>query len=257
MVVNHMFKYIYFIITVFCIFFNAICYAAQTSAILQHTSVIGTDINPTVDGGIISSTDDLPVYHPQIIKFTSVRMPEVMLSKNMQSINESTQPFNDNWATSEKVSRIFDNAIQSGKLQFILQQSKNLNLPASVVIIPLVESNYKDNAISPKGAVGTWQLMPSTAIEYGLNPSQRIQFVPETNAALMLLRNLHQQFGNWELAFAAYNAGSARIINALKKNPNATTIDELNIPTETKNYVASIHQINDVLTNLNPNFLHT
>lgn len=89
--------------------------------------------------------------------------------------------------------------------------------------------------------------MPNTAMEYGLNPQDRTNFIPETNAALMLLKNLHQHFGNWDLAFAAYNAGTSRVDKALKNNPSANSIDELNLPLETKKYVSSIHLITDLL----------
>ena len=254
-----MFKNIHFFITVWCIFINTICDAAQTSAVLQHTNVIGTDISPTIDGGIINSTDNIPIYHAPIAPIQINIKPEekanfhLLPAPIINSSNEMRTSFNDDWATSTKVNHILDNAIQAGKLQFILQQSKSLNLPASVALVPIVESSYKDTAVSNKGAVGIWQLMPSTAKEYGLDPSQRTSFIPETKAALLLLKKLHQQFGNWELAFAAYNAGSTRVTRALNENPHAASINELNLPIETKTYVSNIYRINNFLINSSTN----
>jgi len=58
---------------------------------------------------------------------------------------------------------------------------------------------------------------------------------------------LHQQFGSWALAFAAYNAGSKRVELALRKNPKARSIKDLDLPKETKQYVSRIMSINKKL----------
>lgn len=208
----------------------------------EHTSVIGTINNPTIDGGIINNTDNIPVYHPAInlpliVKTNNNNQPRTLSITNNTKINPNSGSFNDNWANSDRIRNILEDATKTQKLQYVLQQSKILKLPASVALVPIVESAYQDKAISSKGAVGAWQLMPNTAKEYGLNPYDRSNFVFETNAALTLLKNLHQKFGNWELAFAAYNAGSQRVFKALKKYPNAASIEDLNLPNETKNYV--------------------
>lgn len=220
----------------------------------QHTSIVGTIDNPTIDGGVISSTDEIPIYHETSTINSNIsqdKLPSNIVSTDDKTPSQNHQILNDNWATSERIKLVLENAIKAGKLQFVLKQSSNLNLPASVALVPIVESEYKDNAISNKGAVGSWQLMPNTAMEYGLNPQDRTNFIPETNAALMLLKNLHQHFGNWDLAFAAYNAGTSRVDKALKNNPSANSIDELNLPPETKKYVSTIHQITYLLINSN------
>jgi hypothetical protein len=261
-----MFKYSLLTILLILMYGNEDSYAAVTSLspiqnakpivnYWKHTSLIGTVTTPTVDGGIINSTENIPIYHVPIALIPlSINSQE---DKPLHSLsvpiinfdNETTTSFNDNWATSDKIESILDNVAKTQKLHFVLQQSKILKLPASVALVPIVESAYREKAISNKGAIGVWQLMPRTAMEYGLDPAQRSNFIPETKAALLLLKNLHQQFGNWELAFAAYNAGSARVNKALNENPHATTINELNLPTETKNYVASIYRINNLLIN--------
>ena len=69
-----------------------------------------------------------------------------------------------------------------------------------------VESNYQANALSPKGAMGLMQLMPSVAKQYALdNP-----FDPAKNldAGIRHLRTLLDRFPqDTKLALAAYNAG--------------------------------------------------
>ena len=72
-----------------------------------------------------------------------------------------------------------------------------------MALVPIVESNYNRNAVSPKGAGGAWQLMPKTAGDYGLSSNQRFDFTSSTGVAIQLLNDLYQQFGNWALVFAA------------------------------------------------------
>ena len=69
-----------------------------------------------------------------------------------------------------------------------------------------VESNYEPRAVSPKGAMGLMQLMPSVAQQYSVadpfNPDENL------DAGLRHLRGLLDRFrNNVQVALAAYNAG--------------------------------------------------
>ena len=86
--------------------------------------------------------------------------------------------------------------------------------------------------------------MPSTAKDYGLPINERFLFKAETDVALKILQDLHHEFSNWSLAFAAYNAGAQRVKNALQKNPQAATVEELDLPQETKTYVQRMIGLN-------------
>lgn len=156
----------------------------------------------------------------------------------------------DSWASDPKLERVLKQAASEGKLSYVLDQAKKANVPASVAIVPMVESNYNKTAVSPKGAGGAWQLMPGTAGDYGLSSSERFNFTSSTNVAIQILDSLHQKFGNWALAFAAYNCGDQCVVNALKKNPHAKDIDELSLPKETKQYVHKIIQLNQLIAGL-------
>lgn len=114
----------------------------------------------------------------------------------------------DSWAKDPQVEKVLKQAASDGKLSYVLEQAKKANVPASVAIVPIVESHYNKNAISPVGAGGAWQLMPGTANDYGLSSADRFDFNSSTTVAIQILNDLHQEFGNWALAFAAYNCGS-------------------------------------------------
>jgi hypothetical protein len=99
------------------------------------------------------------------------------------------------------------------------------------------ESNFQPDAVSPAGARGIAQFMPSTAAERGLvNPFDPEAAIPK---AAELLADLKQRFGNLGLAAAAYNAGPARVASWL------AGVGEL--PLETRDYVLIItrHQVED------------
>lgn len=215
---------------------------------LQHTAQIGTPEQPTFDGGIINAADGILVMPVE----EEPAMPVKRISKKSEHINQipfktKTMPLDDTWATAPQIFHILNRAIKEGKLSPILKETDSLGLPAGAALLPMIESHYQENAVSPKGAAGMWQLMPGLARDYGLTYQQRFDTHASTPVALAYLKSLHQQFSNWALAYAAYNAGPAKVSRALKENPHAQSLDALNLPIETKNYVHRMQQIHTTL----------
>lgn len=94
-------------------------------------------------------------------------------------------------------------------------------LPPSLRYLPLIEANYSARAVSRVGAAGLWQFMPETAkwlgLEVGSLVDRRFDPYAATPVALDYLTALHNQFGSWFLALAAYNGGPGRVERAIQR----------------------------------------
>jgi len=125
-------------------------------------------------------------------------------------------------------------------------------IPDEIAALVLVESAGQSTALSPKGALGIWQLMPDTARRYGLTVTadldERIEVVKSTAAAARYLHDLYQRFGDWPLAFAAYNAGESAVDRALARTAHGDflRIDRA-LPEETRNYVSAVMHAMELL----------
>ncbi len=92
----------------------------------------------------------------------------------------------------------------------IVQHSVALGVdPAIALSIAKVESGYRHSSRSAYGAVGVFQLMPSTAAKLGVNP---YHLSDNIKGGIMYYKMLYKMFGSTELALAAYNAGPAYVL---------------------------------------------
>ena len=125
------------------------------------------------------------------------------------------------------------------------------NMPADLIYLAMIESNFNPNATSRVKAKGMWQFMAATAREFGLAVSGRTdeRTDPEkaTDAALEYLQQLKNRFGSWYLAAAAYNSGGGTVSKALRRTTGKTkgTDEDFwlimpNLPKETQDYVPKL-----------------
>ncbi len=134
---------------------------------------------------------------------------------------------------------------------------RRAKLPADLVWLSMIESSHNPTAKSGAGALGLWQFMPESARMYGLTVDawvdERRDPARSTEAAVRFLSDLHQRFGNWELAMGAYNMGYAGMSRAIAKyNTNdfwTLARLESGIPWETTLYVAKISALAIVMNN--------
>ena len=80
--------------------------------------------------------------------------------------------------------------------------------PALALSIAKKESGFKHEIKSAHGAVGVFQLLPSTANRMGYNPYYLSENI---KAGLTYYKMMYKMFGSTELALAAYNAGPGNV----------------------------------------------
>ncbi|HVU07753.1 MAG TPA: lytic transglycosylase domain-containing protein [Verrucomicrobiae bacterium] len=120
-------------------------------------------------------------------------------------------------------------------------------VPPELVWLAEVESSFDRNAQSPAGAVGLFQLMPETAKRFGLSlwpRDQRFQAEPSASASAQYLKFLHDKFGDWRLALAAYNSGEGTVQKLLNRYQTRNYDDiATHLPAETQMYVPRVEAV--------------
>jgi len=165
--------------------------AVYTVAVDQHTGrlirVPARQLTRTV------STRNVP---PAPVRGRAVEAREV------KPVDQALQPA-VNVATNVAMPRALDEAIAR------LAYAHGIR-PSFVHAIIKAESNYDPRAISYKGAVGLMQLMPHTAVRFGVR--NRFDALQNLEGGVRYLRFLLDMYqGNGNLALAAYNAGEGAV----------------------------------------------
>jgi len=141
-------------------------------------------------------------------------------------------------------------------LYFIVREVERRGMPTEIALLPMIESAFNPTAYSPSNASGIWQFIPSTGKHFGMQQNWwydgRRDVIGATNGALDYLQKLHDEFGNWELALAAYNCGEHCIEHALKRNRRLhkpLDLLSLKLPKETRNYVPKLIAMKHIVSN--------
>ncbi|RQV94453.1 LysM peptidoglycan-binding domain-containing protein, partial [bacterium] len=126
-------------------------------------------------------------------------------------------------------------------------------VPEEVMYLAMIESGLNLEAYSYARASGLWQFIASTGRIYGLHIDrvydERRHVELATRAACSYLRKLHDQFGDWYLAFAAYNCGEGRVERELRRS-HTNSFWKLNrLPRQTKNYVPTYLAAREICEN--------
>jgi hypothetical protein len=120
---------------------------------------------------------------------------------------------------------------------------RSKGLPEDLKYVAVVESGLRPKARSHAGAAGIWQFMPSTGAKYKLVRTpwidERRDPIRSTDAALNYLRFLHDTFGDWLLAVAAYNMGEEALQRVMEYQ-GSKDFFRLVLPIQTERFIFKI-----------------
>jgi len=124
-------------------------------------------------------------------------------------------------------------------------------MPGDLRYVAVIESALRPHARSSRGAVGFWQFMPETARKYGLTVNRFIDerrcISASTRAAVKYFRELHDIFGSWTLAAAAYNMGEQGLL-AESEVQKTRDYYLLHLPSETQRFIFRIMAVKTVFS---------
>jgi len=122
------------------------------------------------------------------------------------------------------------------------------NIPDDFKYLPLIESGLV-NGVSPKEAVGYWQIREAAGKELGLEITkevdERYDPIKSTEAACKYLKKSYEKLGSWTLAAASYNRGVAGIRSDLE-DQDVDTYYDAHLNDETARYVFRILAIKEI-----------
>lgn len=125
----------------------------------------------------------------------------------------------------------------------IEKRLREMGLSDDLKYLTITESSLRPDAVSSSGACGIWQFMPATGDKYGMKRDraidERFDFFKATEGALIYLKGLYEEFKNWALSMAAYNAGENRVRKEIDLQETKDYF-HLDLPVETERYVYKI-----------------
>jgi membrane-bound lytic murein transglycosylase D len=150
------------------------------------------------------------------------------------------------------VARMTDRS--SRYLFYIVEELERRGLPTEIALLPYIESAFNPQAVSSAKASGMWQFMAATGKDFDLKQNlfrdDRRDVLASTRAALDYLTRLYTEFGDWQLALAAYNWGEGSVRRAIAKNLKAglpTDYSSLKMPEETRYYVPKLQAVKNIV----------
>lgn len=202
----------------------------------------------------ISYTLDLPGSNAESDGDSSDLWSSIREGFRLKDVNPALTRVYEKWYTEH--SRYLDQAIQRSRLYLyhIAEEVRKRDMPMEIALLPIIESAYNPMAQSSSKASGIWQFIPSTGRTYGLEQNAwydgRRDVLAATRAALDYLQDLHNQFGSWDLALAAYNCGEGCVARAIARNRargRPVNYAHLRLPAQTRHYVPKLIAIRNII----------
>ena len=177
------------------------------------------------------------------------RIPSIM----DMTYNEIVQKYIDQYTNRLRHSVSYILAASNFYVPIMEEALAYYKIPLELKYLPVIESAYNPRARSRAGAMGLWQFMPRTAIQYGLQINslvdERCEPIKSSYAAARYLKDLYTIFGDWTLVIAAYNCGPNNINKAIHRSGGERDFWKIyqNLPRETRGYVPAFIAANYIM----------
>ena len=207
------------------------------AAVVLLTVPLATDTKSDQDQAVPSAgaAGALVPLPPEFVRYGEARSRPFLSSYRLPdtiTFAGSTVPLNV-WQVRERIEFEFYHFLEDEGDSIILakrtgrcfpsaeRQLAEAGMPDDLKFILLVESKCISAAYSRAKASGPWQFVPSTGRRFSLQHNywkdDRRDLELSTEAAVKYLKKLHDIFGDWFLAMAAYNTGDVNIRKALRE----------------------------------------
>lgn len=241
-----------------CIFFASQSFANTNAKGVEIEYLLDSNINEEI-AHITQPLDDDAILSLEptiaIIPFENNIWLRIQDGYAMPDITSPYTSKFENWYAS-RPDYVEKMMVRSQKyLFYVVEEVEKRGMPTEIALLPMIESAYNPKAYSRSHAAGIWQFIPSTGKHFGLQQNwwvdNRRHVTAATQAALDYLQKLHDMFGSWDLALAAYNAGEGTVGRAIAKNQKSglpTDYQSLTLPLETVQYVPKLQAIKNIVT---------
>ena len=224
----------------------------QTEVFIVENKIIepAKEIIPVV----INIPEEVPVIEEEPVTVWQYLQENSQLEN--YTIDRTTQKYIDNHLRDKKLfNRFLENS--TFYIFYVIEKLNEAELPVELALVPFIESNYDPFSISPSGAVGLWQFMPSTGRLYDLDKSwwQEDRHDPflSTNAAVEYFDYLFNRFDDDLFhSLASYNAGPTLVDSRIKRNLKLNkdpSFSNLRLPSQAKSYVPKFVAIYEIISN--------
>ena len=232
------------ILVIFFTIFISAC--QQTQILIEQNNKIDEVITIEV----------IPEEEPEEVEITVWQYLQENSELANYEIDKITQRYIDNHLRDKKLfNRYLENS--TFYIYYVIQKLNEADLPVELALVPYIESNYDPFSISPSGAVGLWQFMPSTGRLYDLDKSwwQEDRHDPflSTDAAVEYFDYLFKRFDdNLFHSLASYNAGPTLVESRIKRNirlDKDPSFKNLRLPSQARSYIPKFVAIYEIVSN--------